>query len=127
VIVIRCWRHRDGLYVVVEQPDGTLMQLPAWMLAAGAADGPIVESPRLPLAALAGLRRLIGDGLASASPPTVRGDEDGRFSDTPARPVPAAGPTTESDLSDASTGDHRSLRELMFSVVSDADVEQPNE
>ena len=71
------------------------MQLPAWMLAVGAADVPIVESPRLPLAALADLRRLIGDGLPSASPPTVRGDEDGGHSDTPARPVSAAGPTTE--------------------------------
>ncbi len=106
VIVVRCWRHRDGLHVVVEQPDGTLMQLPAWMLNAGAADLRFVESPLLPLPVLRELRRLIGDGLPSSAAPSAEGDKNGRCSDIPARPVPAARPANGTDPADAGTGDY---------------------
>jgi hypothetical protein len=62
-------RHHHGgeLYYVIEQPDGTLVHLPAWMTRAEAARLPDHSPPRLALAALHDLRRLLDQVLSSSA------------------------------------------------------------
>lgn len=44
---------------MVEQPDGTLAHLPAWMTSPAAATPPLVDTPRLPVACLRELRNIL--------------------------------------------------------------------
>ena len=55
---------------MVEQPDGTLAHLPAWMTSPAAAALPLVDTPRLPVACLRELRNILDPEVTSSpSPP----------------------------------------------------------
>ena len=70
-------RHRHGdraAYYVIEQPDGTLVHLPAWMTRSEAAELPDHSPPRLALTALHDLRRLLDQVVSSSASQSLRGD-----------------------------------------------------
>lgn len=47
-----CRRHGDEVALIIQQPDGTLAQLPLWMTSHRAAEMMVTEIPRLSLAML---------------------------------------------------------------------------
>ena len=71
-------RRRTGneVLVTIHQPDGTLAQLPGWMMEEDAAALGVCENPRLPLGCLRGLRLELDACLKSARGDSRReGDE----------------------------------------------------
>jgi hypothetical protein len=50
-------RHGDEVSLTIRQPDGSLAQLPVWMMEERAAAMTMIEGPRLPLGCLRELRR----------------------------------------------------------------------
>jgi len=56
VLVIRRHRLRDSEVFVVHQPDGTLAQIPCWMMSESAARHELRAEPRIPLEHLRNLR-----------------------------------------------------------------------
>jgi hypothetical protein len=53
--------------LVIQQPDGTLAQVPEWMTAPEAGSADIREEPRLPLTVLGQLRLGVDSALSSIS------------------------------------------------------------
>lgn len=74
-MLVKRHRHSDELYYVIEQPDGTLAHLPAWMTRCEAAELPDHSPPRLALAALHDLRRLLDQILSSSASQSLRGGD----------------------------------------------------
>ena len=74
-MVVKRHRHGGELYYVIEQPDGTLAHLPVWMTRCEAADLPDHSPPRLALAALHDLRRLLDQVLSSSASQSQRGGD----------------------------------------------------
>jgi len=65
-VVVTGWNRHGGIDVlIIRQPDGTLAQIPAWMMREGASLHHIGEVPRLPLERLRDMRLEI-DGLLSS-------------------------------------------------------------
>jgi hypothetical protein len=56
---VKQYANRGERFSVIEQPDGTRAQIPAWMLEPAAGSLVIGSSPRLRLSALNDLRRIV--------------------------------------------------------------------
>jgi hypothetical protein len=102
VLVVGRNRHRDEVALTIRQPDGSLAQLPIWMVEERAAAMTMTERPRLPLACLHELRReldacqsLLRDGSRRA------GDEHAapEIEPPPSRPFRAGGESAGPDCS----------------------------
>lgn len=88
VTIIRRHRFRGEAAYVVEQPDGSLTQLPTWMTEPAAALLRQVTDPLLPIQSLLELRRLVDVALPSRSIQLLEGDERDATRDPPVRSVP---------------------------------------
>ena len=100
-MVVKRHRHGGELYYVIEQSDGTLAHLPAWMTRCEAADLPDRSPPRLALAALQDLRRLLDQVLSSSASQSQRGGDHAQGSTTATGSVCQPGSGTGLPLPDA--------------------------
>ena len=107
---------------MIEQPDGTLAHLPAWMTLPTAAALPVVDTPRLPIACLRELRSILDlEVTSSPSSSPSRGDElEQHHSIIPSRSVPAAGAAVRQSPTDASGADDLSPRRPVAEHVESA-------
>lgn len=75
--------YAEGVHFVIEQPDGSRLAIPGWMTEFWAATLPMVDIPRLSLAALQELLRIVEISHLPSSPSSKtnqRGDDDGTAS-----------------------------------------------
>jgi hypothetical protein len=78
--VLRRITYADGVHFIIEQPDGSRLVIPGWMTEFWAATLPMVDIPRLSLATLEELRRIVEISHLPSSPSSKtnqRGDDDG--------------------------------------------------
>lgn len=67
VLVVGCRHHGGEAYFILEQPDGSRALIPAWMANPQAVELETVAVPRIGLAALNDLRRLLDSLLSSCA------------------------------------------------------------
>ena len=100
VVVVGRNRHGDEVALTIRQPDGSLAQLPIWMMEERAAAMTLTERPRLRLACLRELRREL-DACQSLLRDDFRraGDEHAapEIKPSPSRPFRAGGGSAAPD------------------------------
>jgi len=93
-------RFGDKIYFVLERPNGSPFQIPVWMTEPSAAAMTLRESPRIDLAALRSLRRLLDATLPSLEARSLidREGDDENDARTPTESVPRADADSQPDV-----------------------------
>jgi hypothetical protein len=93
-------RFGDTIYFVLERQNGSPFQIPVWMTEPSAAGMTLRGSPRIDLAALRSLRRLLDATLPSLQARSLidREGDDENEARTPAKSVPRADADSQPDV-----------------------------
>ena len=106
--------YADGVHFVIEQPDGSRLVTPGWMTEFWAATLPMVDIPRLSLAALEELRRIVEISHLPSPPSSKtnqRGNDDATASGMwAARSVDVDGRSPSAARDERSQRDHQSAQ-----------------